>query len=394
MFKKLTAVAILCLLIALSQPALPGHAQAPVSILVMQEESTGAEDSNSEIAMSIIQQVAERSGSVSFKATKTVILWHPSGTSACISRIIHKAPNLTRTEYLPSSASTSGFRTVISDGKSTWHYEPSLQVVFHMPQASSLPDSNAGNVESEDFNNTRDMFLIRANYDISLVATENLVGREAYVIKLEPRYPGNPSRKIWVDMEYPLILRTEKYGPDSVMSSVSFYNQIEFFPQLSEDLFELDIAPNVAKVELPVSGKLIPLDELEQEANFPIPVPGFVPPGYVIEGGLLSLYKAFPAAHIRLTDGLNTISYFVSPRISRDRREEDNVSTMSDASGAKVLRWSRQGHDFTLVGEVDESLLIRMAQSVSAPPMPGDSEQQSLSHYLTRFLYQLFWIER
>lgn len=390
MVKRLAAVTILCLLIASSLATLQGPRTVFASKLPLPERSGDIGFSDPEVAISIIEQVAEKSGSVSYKATKTVILWHPSGTSACISNIIHKAPNFTKTEYLPSSASACGFRTVISDGKSTWHYEPSLQVVFHMPETSSLP----GNDKSEGSQKTRDMLLIKANYKISLVSTENLVGRQAYVIGLEPRYPGNPSRRIWVDKEYPFILKTEQYRPDGTMSSVSFYNQIEFFPELSDDLFRLDIPPNVAKVELPVSGDLMPLDRLEREADFPIPVPGFIPTGYVIEGGILSLYKTFPAAHIRLTDGLNTISYFVSPGIIRDTGVQDNILSMSDISGANIVKWSGKGYDFTLVSEVDQLLLEKMARSVSVAHAPGKPPQKPFSQYLSRFFYQLFLIDR
>lgn len=394
MLKKLAAATVLYLLIASFLPALPKHTTALASLFSLPEESSGVDFSDAEAAIRVIQEVAEKSSSVSFRATKTVILWHQSGTSACISNIAHKAPNLTKTEYLPSSASSCGFRTVISDGKSTWHYEPSIQVVFHMHETSLCPDNGKSRADREEYNQTEDMLLIRANYEVALVATENLAGRQAYVIELKPRHPGNPSRRIWVDREYPFILKTEKYGPDGAMSSVSFYNQIEFVPLLSDDIFKLDIPPHVAKVELPVSGNVIPLDELEKEADFRIPVPEFTPPGYVIEGGILSPYKAFPSAHIRLTDGLNTISYFVSPGIARDKSGENRVSAMSDISGATVLRWSKGGYEFTLVSELDESLLTQMAQSVGAPHMQADSSQQSLSQYLTRFFYQLFWIER
>jgi outer membrane lipoprotein-sorting protein len=394
MLKKLAAVLILCLLMASFELAQQGHRTAFASMLPLNKEAH-ADSLDSQIAISIIERVAENSGNVSFKATKTVIIWHRSGTDACISNIARKAPDLTRTEYLPSSALGYGPRTVISDGKSTWHYEPSLQVVFHMADASSKLHKDNDLAEGEGFNCARDMILIKSNYQISLVAIENMAGRQAYVIELEPRHPGNPSRRIWVDREYPFILKTEKYGHDGIMSSVSFYTQIEFFPLLSDDLFHLDIPPDVAKVELPASGRLMPLGELEKEANFPIPVPKFVPPGYVIEGGLLSAYEAFPAAHIRLTDGLNTISYFVLPGIARDSKGHNDLLTISDTSGAKVLRWSREGYEFTLVGEVDESLLAEMAKTVSvAPHAPGDPPQPSFSQYFTRLLYQLFWFER
>jgi outer membrane lipoprotein-sorting protein len=390
-FRKVVAVLVLCLVIALSESAIKGNktafARTPRLPELDSVDSTG-----SQTAINLIEQVARNSEYVSFKATQTVIIWHPEGTSACISNIVHKAPNLTRTEYLLSSAAPGEFRTVISDGESIWHYEPSLKVVFQMPDVASDFHDNA---DAEEFNTARDMDLIKANYEVSLIGTESLAGRQAYVIRLEPRHPGNPSRRIWVDREYPFILKTEKYRPDGAMSSVSFYNHIEFFPALTDDIFRLDTPPDVVTVELPASDNLMPLDELEKEADFAIPVPEFLPPGYVIEGGFLSIYRTFPAAHIRLTDGLNTISYFVLPRIEKDSRRQDTILSFSDSSGARLLRWKERGYEFTLVGEVDESLLTAMAQTVRfAPQVSREPQPESFSQYVTKFFYQFFWFDR
>ena len=139
MVKKLAAITIPCLLIALSLSALQGPKRAFASRLPLPEGSSDVNSSDSEVAIDIIEQVAEKSGSVSFKATKTVILWNPSGTSACISNIIHKAPNLTKTEYLPSSAAC-GFRTVISDASQRHYDVPSGGILY--AERPSLPGDN------------------------------------------------------------------------------------------------------------------------------------------------------------------------------------------------------------------------------------------------------------
>ncbi|NLS45033.1 MAG: hypothetical protein GX969_04765 [Firmicutes bacterium] len=394
MFKKTIAIIILCLLIILFPSVSYGHESLSDPGHKPPLENSGTDPCNAEAALEIIERVAENTGNISFKAAKTVIMWHPPGTTACMSNITHKAPNLTKTEYLPSSSSTCGLRTIISDGKSTWHYEPSLEVVFHMPEIPSLHDDLKDKNEGGKPNRIKDIALIKDNYEVSMVSTENLIGRSAYIIELKPRHFGNPSRKIWVDKEYPFILKTEKYGSDGALSSVSFYNQIEFFPFFDDDIFKLDIPSNITKVELPVLSGLIPLDELNRKADFSIPMPEFIPPGYVIEGGILSSYKPFPAAHIRLTDGLNTISYFVSPGTGGNNKGQDTLSTMADMSGVNVVRRSEKGYDLTLVGESDESLLKKMAESIHPPLIQNKPPRHPLVDYLSSFLYQLFLLER
>ncbi|MGE5587946.1 MAG: LolA family protein [Clostridia bacterium] len=374
--------------------------------------------SDSGLARALLRAVIERGNEVSFKATQTIILWYPTGSSACITNVIHKAPNLTRTDYLPSVTATSGYRVVISDGESMWHYEPSLGVVFHMP--GTTPDaagrqkpsgSGPGTVSAASGSA---LSLIERNYSVSLVSTESLAGRRAHVIKLKPVHPGNPSRTIWVDTELPFILRTEKHRPNGFLSSASFYNNIEFSPEIDDDVFRIQVPPGVAIVTLPGAENLVSLEELQRMAGFPVPVPGFVPPGYILEGGTLTRRGEAEVAHVRYTDGLNTISFFVAPPTPRvDRKpgpsgvsDEFDVAAfgrqvaldgargrLADYQDAKLLRWQASGYEFTLIGEVDESLLLEMGKSVAAPESRAQAKDP-FGGLMIKFFYELLWTDR
>ncbi|MCR4403503.1 MAG: hypothetical protein NUW12_12165 [Firmicutes bacterium] len=375
--------------------------------------------SDSALARALLRAVIERGDEVSFRGTQTVILWYPTGSSACITNVVHKAPNLTRTEYLPSVTATSGYRVVISDGESMWHYEPSLGVVFHMPGAMSeaarrqKPSGSGPGTVSAAGGSA--LSLIERNYSVSLISTENLAGRRAHVIKLKPVHPGNPSRTIWVDTELPFILRTEKHRPNGFLSSASFYNNIEFSPAIDDDAFRIQVPPGVAIVTLPLAENLMPLEELQRMAGFPVPVPGFVPAGYVLEGGTLTRRGEAEVAHVRYTDGLNTISFFVAPPVPRaDRRpgasggSPDQLSVaamgrqvsldsargrLADYKDAKLLRWQAAGYEFTLIGEVDESLLLEMGKSVTAPE-PRSQMKDPFGSLVIKFFYEFLWTGR
>ncbi len=355
-------------------------------------------------ALSLLRRVVEEGDNVSFRATQTVILWYPTESSACITNVVHKAPNLTRTEYLPSATSTSSYRVVVSDGQSTWHFEPSLGVVFYMPGDGAASGAETAGLDP--------MALIEANYVVTLVATETLAGRKTHVIELEPRHGGNPSRKIWVDAEFPFILRMEKYRPDGPISSLSFYNHIDFHPTIEDDAFLIRVPPGVAIVTLPGVGNLMSLEELQRRAGFTVVLPEFVPDGYVLEGGALSLQGNARVAHVRFTDGLNTISYFVAPPGAGEvtlRRSQslagsfDAVSSgktvplgeaegqLADYRDAKLLMWRTSSYAFTLIGEVDESLLVAMAKSVPRP-RTQEPARKPFAGQVVRFFYQFFWV--
>ncbi len=367
-------------------------------------------------ALALLRDVIERGNEVSFKATQTIILWYPTGSSACITNVMHKAPNLTRTEYLPSATATSGYRVVISDGESTWHYEPSLGVVFHMPGTAperarqQKPGTGPGTVSAAS---NSAFSLIERNYTVSLMSTESLAGRRAHVIRLRPVNPGNPSRRIWVDTEYPFILRTEKYRPNGFLSSLSFYNDIEFMPEIADDAFRLQVPPRVAIVTLPGAGSLVSLEDLQKRAGFSVPVPNVVPAGYVLEGGTLTPREDVQIAHIRFTDGLNTISLFIVPPVSgaTGRRpggpniedqfdavslgrqvllDDGTKAQLADYQDAKLLRWLKSGYEFTLIGEVDESLLLQMANSVD-PPQSQEPLRNRFEGSVIRFFYEFLW---
>lgn len=410
MSKRLAAAAI----VALVAMVLAGIVAYQPAAETQTNTSPG---SGSDLARALLRAVIERGNEVSFKATQTIILWYPTGSSACITNVVHKAPNLTRTDYLPSATATSGYRVVISDGESTWHYEPSLGVVFHMPGTApdrarrQKPGTGPGTVSAAG---GTALALVEANYDISLISTESLAGRRAHVIRLKPRHPGSPSRRIWVDTEFPFILRTEKYRPNGFMSSLSFYNYIEFSPEIDDSVFKLQVPPGVAIVTLPGAEDLVTLEELQKKAGFAVPVPGFVPAGYILEGGTLTRRGDVEVAHLRFTDGLNTISFFVAPPTPRaDRRpgspsiadQFDMVSLgrqvaldgargqLADYQDAKLLRWQASGYEFTLIGEVDESLLLQMAESVDAPESRIPAKDP-FGGSVIKFFYEFFWTSR
>ncbi|MGE5594385.1 MAG: sigma-E factor regulatory protein RseB domain-containing protein [Betaproteobacteria bacterium] len=419
MSKRLAAAVIVALVAMVLAGILAYQPAAETEMNTSPGPGSSSREPGSDLAHSLLRAVIERGNEVSFKATQTIILWYPTGSSACITNVVHKAPNLTRTDYLPSATATSGYRVVISDGESTWHYEPALGVVFHMP--GTAPDKSRGGSPGAGSPGTVSaaagggLALIEANYDISLVSTESLAGRKAHVIKLKPKNPGNPSRRIWVDTEFPFILRTEKYGPDGFISSLSFYNYIEFTSQIDDNVFKLQVPPGVAIVTIPGTEDLMTLEELQKKAGFAVPVPEFVPAGYVLEGGTLTRRGDAEVAHVRFTDGLNTISFFVEPPPAprADRRPglsgfSDDVGTMNvgrqvaldgskgqlaDYQDATLVRWEASGYEFTLIGEVDESLLLDMAKSVNAPE-PRIPARESFGGSVIKFFYEFFWAGR
>ncbi|HHV62389.1 MAG TPA: DUF4367 domain-containing protein [Firmicutes bacterium] len=392
----LRIVALLCTVIFLL-PA-PGGAVAA---------STGRSSIDPETSPSptlsprdLVRRSMEEGPFVSYEGTQVVVYWFAGGSTACLTRIIHSKPNFTRIEYLPSAGQS--YRLVVSDGRFTWRYEPSLRVVFRSP-CTSKQDK-----EGEDFN------LLERNYKFAFLGMDYVAGRQTYVIGIIPRREGNPAKKIWIDSQYPLILRSEDYNSDGALYVLSYFLRIKLLKNVPGDVFQFRVPKGVKVIPHPGEEDIVPVDRLRERISFNISLPEEMPPGYVLKGGRLTdLDSTIKGVHLLYTDGLNTISFFerpvppatghgtqgktrMIPGASREIEINGRPAQLSNRNDAKVLHWEAMGYSFALIGDVSEETLIKIAESVDVPGPQREGngsrgdEQKIFEGPVWRFLMGIF----
>lgn len=278
-------------------------------------------------------------------------------------KIFHRRPNLTRYEY-QESAERAGW-VVIDDGADTWQFEPRGRLVISF---SSTSGARFRQQQAEELR------LLRKNYRFVHGGFGKVAGREAHIVEILPRHPGNPSQRLWIDREQALTLKTEKFRANGSLEYLSYFVDIALADPPGEDLFQVKIPPGVDVVRHPGVNVFEPVEVLRAKTDVNIQLPGDLPPGFVFAGASMAALAQFKGGvYLKFTDGLNVISLFetVAPRgktyvVDNARRVSIGgmVGYLTENCDVQLLNWTANGTNYTLIGEVPPDVLLQMAGSI------------------------------
>ena len=210
--------------------------------------------------------------------------------------------------------------------------------------------------------------LIFKNYAVKAVGEGKAAGRKAIILEVKPIHPGNPSRRIWVDVEKAFPLKTELYSPEGRLISSSGFIEVEFDPGMKESAFEIPRGWRL--LERPGFRPVRPGEKLRDLLGFePLPLKS-PPPGYVLLDMLVNLNPPRPILQIRYTDGLNQISVFERlkpPRMMRRRGRWSFMRRWRGPRGCMMVVPHPQLH-ISVVGDVSEELLRRVVEESFSLP--------------------------
>jgi negative regulator of sigma E activity len=236
-----------------------------------------------------IQELLRRSTTVdrrlSYQGTKVLSKWY--GTTEVISTVktYHLDPD--RTLMVGVNGELSG-ASVLQIGRQAY-LKQAGQVYQRTPLP--LPEDNTD--------------LLFANYRIRQLRTEPIAGRKCVMVLIEPRYPGNPSKRVWLDLKTGLPLKTLVYNQYGQPTEQTIFVRIQYNPRLSPYAFyPPDRARHTLWPEVRPNFKLVQIPK------------SHLPPGYrLVEQSVRRVYdhtgKHIVSFH-RYTDGLNTLTLLAS----------------------------------------------------------------------------------
>ena len=123
-----------------------------------------------------------------------------------------------------------------------------------------------------------------------------------------------------------------------------------------------------SKVPVISNGHILTLSEARQTAGFNLVSPSWLRPGYTLDE--IRLIEGRNALHLLYTNGINSVSLFEQPRNGlrglepKDFREYAVYRNVDQAAGT-ILAWRDDELSYVLVGNVEMSQLMDIAQSVS-----------------------------
>jgi outer membrane lipoprotein-sorting protein len=211
--------------------------------------------------------------------------------------------------------------------------------------------------------------LLLRNYRVRQLGGGVVAGRPVVLLSVEPRHPGNPSKKVWIDPTCKMVLREEVRDSEGRLIAASAFERFELVRSLPASLFTPPAAATAAVPPPPLP--------------FPPLRPRYVPPGYQ-EVRRNSLKRGpSPGVYLRYTDGLGTISLFqfrrgdnpdrdrFSPRGSHHWKEgrRGREWGRSDERDGRPGRLSKQIGDVhcRIIGDIATDELRKMIDSLPAP---------------------------
>lgn len=272
-------------------------------------------------------QVADRH--VSYRGMKTAVVYMSGKPAECSLKIVHLLPDRTRTEYFSPSA-LAGV-VVIENGPMLWRYCP-CQRVWEGDRSSNTPSPELIHQEA------------MRNFEIRVLGKDTVAGRPTYVIHATPRSSNESARRIWVDQDYYLVMRTQVEDARGAVLNSSRYSSIEINPRnISPSLFK--VKGRVRNASAPASRPFKPIR------------PTYLPRGYRLVGMSTMNVNGLSCAHIQFSNGSSVISLF-------ERRTDcDRPPVQKTSKTMRVITWSRNGVLFTLMGAVPCPELRKMADS-------------------------------
>lgn len=214
--------------------------------------------------------------------------------------------------------------------------------------------------------------LVLKNYQAQLAGQERLLGRQTDVIVLKPRHGAGPSRKLWIDRATGVVLRMEQYNSSGNLVSRSVYLSVDWTANPPDHLFT--VPEGWKRVDAPVqTERHWKKEELSRYMDLTVREPGYVPPGFVLDGFHLVIRpNAQPSAHIRYVDGLNSISVFEHRcppgrgrgfQWGRRMGRRGNCEFFTSQEG-NVLVKEVGGIRFIVVGDLPEGELQKVIDSI------------------------------
>lgn len=296
-----------------------------------------------------------------FQGNVLVEIASPGGARRKELRVASAPGGRYRRELYPRSGEPN--QIAVSDGRVEWVYDRARGKVWK----GSPPEPDYKRLGPEE-----EQELLKSNYRATVSAGEPVARRATWRLELRAKDGGLLRRRLWVDRKEGVVLRSESFRPDGMLSSWMSFTAISFPSAVDSTLF-LFTPPAGASVVERSEADYMEQDEAEQAAGFKPRLPARLPPGFVLESLDVLPRGKKRIVHARYSDGMTVLSLFQCPPrvrldLGRGRKRPARLSTgrgtLSWEDEGTVLSWSAGGSRFALVGDLPEAELIRTAESL------------------------------
>jgi outer membrane lipoprotein-sorting protein len=290
---------------------------------------------------------------VSYEGRIMVTHWYGKQTRAEEMNIYYSPPDRYRREFLAPDGGVA--RVMISDGE---------REEVHLLKQKKVLGGDAVRSSEKQMPEAKERELLLKNYRASVLRSDKVAGRPAWVLELKPVAQGKPWQRLWLDQETSVVLENKRFLPKRSFVELSRFDRFEPRPKLDDALFQLQLGT----AAIPGQGlepDFLSLDELKKatgkSADFPTELPG----GFLFESADYFTVGKETILHARYTDGLAVLSLFETDKpvrlpktgLGRMAGPDKGAGALRLSSAGKVLMWKGGRRHYTLMGDVSRDLL-------------------------------------
>jgi len=301
---------------------------------------------------------------IPYRGRKVVIDFVPGGPRVTSLSVLCQPDGRERRE------SRATHDILIFDGTSSWQYLPEKGIVLKRPSRG----------EGGEVLRPEQVRRALASYEVRREPGATIAGRRSRALEFTPRQGGSrPRRRVWVDVETGLILRTEVYGTDSRLARLSVFEDLEYRPAVDRGAFLMRVPRGVRVVEAGAEPCLEPA-EAERVSGIPVALPAYLPAGF--ERQCIKARRARDYGEIQVVfgDGLSLLSLFSSTKFHNLDGGGAGVALADIGHGTgqwhdlglvSGISWRAPWAHMALLGELSRGELHKVVGSVRPPGEPS-----------------------
>ncbi len=323
-------------------------------------------------SLKILKRIMSAEEKVAYVGTRMIVMNTSRGTIAREEAVIHQPPEIHAVTVLP----------ILEDGRSRRLSNQEPHKGSERNWREGRRDNRRGDRRRFSLDRKRmaslsqkEVELLAQNYIFDSVPADPIVGRETDLVTVSPRFEARPTKRLYLARDTGIILRIEDFDAYGNLRFMSVYTQISFEEEaIQQKLAEWHRGEKSPAEKRHRRSQPITLDEAKAVLGDKLIEPTYLPPGFQLLETRYFKHRS-DTVYLRYTDGMLTFTVFESKRSQGNNRNGERrgvehlqiqgTDTRHEKRGpTHILQWSISNLNFTVMGELHQDELIKVAESL------------------------------
>lgn len=323
-------------------------------------------------SLKILKRIINAEEQVAYVGTRMIVMNTSRGTIAREETVIHQPPEIHAITVLP----------ILEDDLSLKRGDRELHKGSERNRREGRRDDKRGDRRRFSLDRKRmttlsqkEVELLAQNYTFDSVPADPIAGEETDLVTVSPRFEARPTKRLYLARDTGVILRIEDFDPDGNLRFMSVYTQISFDEEaVAQKLVEWNRNEKSPVEKRRRRSQPITLDEAKAVLGDKLIEPTYLPPGFQLLGTRYFKHRS-DTIYLRYTDGMLTFTVFQSKRKQGNNRNGERrgvehlqiqgTETRHEKRGpTHILQWSISNLNFTVMGELHQDELVKVAESL------------------------------